>query len=49
MTLLLIAATVAVSLMMLMDWLPEFRTKGTLLRRWSKGAVNPAAVKSSRA
>ena len=37
MTLLLIAATVAVSLMMLMAWLPEFRAEGALLRRWSKG------------
>ncbi|MEG3111210.1 hypothetical protein SC127_10785 [Pantoea sp. T14] len=41
MTLLLIAATVAVSLMMLMAWLPEFRTKGALLRRWSKGGGEP--------
>ncbi|WP_312838888.1 hypothetical protein [Pantoea piersonii] len=41
MTLLLIAATVAVSLMMLMAWLPEFRAKGALLRRWSKGGGEP--------
>ncbi|MBZ6388699.1 MULTISPECIES: hypothetical protein [Pantoea] len=41
MTLLLIAATVAVCLMMLMAWLPEFRTEGALLRRWSKGGGEP--------
>ena len=41
MTLLLIAATVAVSLMMLMAWLPELRAEGALLRRWSKGGGEP--------
>ena len=41
MTLLLIAATVAVCLMMLMAWLPELRAEGALLRRWSKGGGEP--------
>ncbi|MDU3818622.1 MAG: hypothetical protein E6X23_18630 [Mixta calida] len=45
MTLLLIAATVAVSLMMLMAWLPEFRAEGALLRRWSKGGGEPRCSK----
>ncbi|RPD91694.1 hypothetical protein BBB56_23265 [Candidatus Pantoea deserta] len=41
MTLLLIAATVAVTLLMLMAWLPELRAEGALLRRWSKGGGEP--------
>lgn len=44
MTLLLIVATVAVSLMMLMAWMPEFRSKGALLRRWSKGGGGRASL-----
>ncbi|HID9277394.1 TPA: hypothetical protein ACXEWA_004601, partial [Enterobacter kobei] len=41
MTLLLIAATVAVTLLMLMAWLPELKAEGALLRRWSKGGGEP--------
>lgn len=35
MTTLLISATVATALMMLLVWLPELRERGALLRRWS--------------
>lgn len=38
MTILMITATLTVSLIMLLAWLPEMREPGLLLRRWSKGA-----------
>lgn len=41
MTTLLITATVAVSLLMLLVWLPEMREAGPLLRRWSRGGDGP--------
>lgn len=49
MTLLLVVATVAVSVLMLLAWLPEIRERGLQLRRWSRVSSGHCSAGISKA